>query len=215
VPFLNGFGHLQQIENQLPQATVYGGVAQIPATLTADGTVKHLSPQHGMIMGPRQGQAASRSKADEFVSLAKKSGIDASVSDTIEHEMWEKWVFLTALAAGTSLARSNLGEILKTDRGEAFLLGLLDECTTVAAREGFRPSDERTRRYRAHFGDRTSTLTASMTRDMEHGKPIEGDHIIGDMLRRARKHDVSTPYLDAAWVCLQCYEALHRQAIAQ
>ena len=34
-----------------------------------------------------------------------------------------------------------------------------------------------------------SLLTASMLRDIEGGMPVEGDHILGDLLRRAAKPD--------------------------
>jgi 2-dehydropantoate 2-reductase len=214
VPLLNGLKHLEQIDSRFPNATVWGGVAQIPATLSPDGIVKHLGTLQGMIIGPRPGQHASRSKAEEVVAIAANAGINARFTESIEQDMWDKWVFLTTLAASTCLTRSRIGAILKADQGEAFLLGLLDECTAVAAAEGFRPSEDRMAGYRGQLTDRSSSGAASMLRDIEQGNQIEADHIVGDMLRRARSFGNSTPRLDTVWMCLQCYET-SRQAASQ
>ena len=49
-----------------------------------------------------------------------------------------------------------------------------------------------------------SSLTSSMYRDMTKGLPVEADHILGDLLERARF--VPVPLLKAAYVQLKVYE---------
>lgn len=205
-PLLNGMAHLAQIETRFPDAVVWGGVAQIPAMLTPDGTIRHMAPLQGLIFGPRPGQEHTRAKAEQLVAIAAKAGISARFSETIEQDLWGKWVFLATLAAGTCLMRSDIGTILKTENGEMFLLGLLDECTSIAAAEGFRPDETRMKGYHRQLTDRGSKWTASLLRDMEQGNRIEADHIVGDMLRRARAYAIATPKLDIAWTYLQTYE---------
>jgi len=56
------------------------------------------------------------------------------------------------------------------------------------------------------LGDRASTLTASMLRDLEGGGRTEGAHIVGDMLRRAQAAGVDPGPLRAAWCHLQAAE---------
>ena len=46
-----------------------------------------------------------------------------------------------------------------------------------------------------------------MLRDMQAGGPTEGDHVIGDLVRRAAAHGIETPLLDISWTNLQAYEA--------
>jgi 2-dehydropantoate 2-reductase len=208
LPLLNGFGHLDAIEARFPGATVWGGVAQIPATLTADGIVKQLAPTQGMIIGERPGQEATRVLAQEFSEIVTGAGIDGGYSATIQQAMWDKWVFLAALAAGTCLTNADVGTILETDGGEKLLVGLLDECTAVAAAENHRPDDARMVGYHNTLLDRSSSMSASMQRDMSQGNPTEADHVVGDMVRRARQHGLKTPYLDVAWTRLECYELL-------
>ena len=45
-----------------------------------------------------------------------------------------------------------------------------------------------------------------MMRDMEAGKPVEADHIIGHMLERARAHGVDDLILSMAYTHLKTYE---------
>ena len=51
-----------------------------------------------------------------------------------------------------------------------------------------------------------SPLKASMLRDIEGGKPVEGDQILGDLLRRASKPD-ELSLLRIATLHLKAYEA--------
>ena len=46
-----------------------------------------------------------------------------------------------------------------------------------------------------------------MLRDIERGAPTEGDHVLGDMLARARALGVETPLLALARTHVAAYEA--------
>ena len=45
-----------------------------------------------------------------------------------------------------------------------------------------------------------------MMRDLEAGGKVEGDHIVGWMLERARKHGVDDTILSLAYTHLKTYE---------
>jgi 2-dehydropantoate 2-reductase len=46
-----------------------------------------------------------------------------------------------------------------------------------------------------------------MLRDLEGNRPTEADHVVGDMVRRGRRHGLDLPVLECAWAALQSYEA--------
>ena len=52
-----------------------------------------------------------------------------------------------------------------------------------------------------------SPLTASLLKDIERGAPTEGDHILGDLLRRGRWSTADTVLLPLAYAQLRSYEA--------
>jgi 2-dehydropantoate 2-reductase len=50
-----------------------------------------------------------------------------------------------------------------------------------------------------------------MMRDIEKRGPTEGEHIVGDMLVRARRHGLAAPMLRVAVSHLQTYEIIRTQ----
>lgn len=206
VPFLNGLTHVSTIAARFPEAIVWGGVAQIPAQLAEDGTVLHMAPVAGMIVGPREGQEATRPLAEALVSALDAAGIKATLTDQPMQQLWNKWAFLATLAGATCLMRADCGTIVATDYGRAFIDRLLAECSAVATAEGYQPSQELLDSWSDVFAP-GSKWTASMLRDLQAGGPTEADHIIGEMIRLSERHGIETPNLEAAYTHLQVYEA--------
>jgi 2-dehydropantoate 2-reductase len=57
------------------------------------------------------------------------------------------------------------------------------------------------------LADPDSPLAASMLRDIQAGKPIEAEHIVGDMLSRAKATGRAATLLRAAYAHLEAYAA--------
>lgn len=207
LPLLNGFAHLEIIEQKIPSAIVWGGTAGIVATLTEDGIVRQMHPSQFIVAGTRNDHTDSQSRLEALVAEMKQAEITATASPDIERAMWEKWTFLATLAGATCLMRGSISEILATDHGEALIAGLFDECNQTAAAEGHPPRQSSARHYSGMLFDRSSSFTASMLRDMEVGSLTEADHIIGDMINRAERHGIAAQLLKLAYSRLQVYEA--------
>jgi 2-dehydropantoate 2-reductase len=133
----------------------------------------------------------------------------AHASTKILQEMWEKWVFLASLAGSTCLMRAATGDICASPGGTDFIVGLLEECRSIAAAAGYPMREAQLKRARDMLTTKGSTLTASMLRDVERNAPIEADHIIGDLLRRERDGGAKNKpsLLSVAYTHLKAYEA--------
>lgn len=211
LPLLNGYAHVERLDRRFPSAIVWGGTAGIAATLTEDGTVRQLHPGQVIATGIRRGQSGGQALLEALVAEMRRADIDAKTSSNIDLTMWEKWTFLTTLAAVTCLMRGSIGQILATDHGEALITKLYEECNATASAEGYPPGPSPAQDYRGFLFDRSSTVTASMLRDMEAGNPTEADHIVGDMIARAKRHGLQTPLLNTAYTRLQTYENQRRR----
>ena len=99
-----------------------------------------------------------------------------------------------------------VGEIEAVPGGADLARQLLAECSAVATASGHAPTAESTGRIQAAVTARGSAARSSMYRDLAAGKPIEADHIIGDLLARARNLRVPTPLLAAAFFHLEVYQ---------
>jgi 2-dehydropantoate 2-reductase len=82
---------------------------------------------------------------------------------------------------------------------------LLAECASIAAAEGFPPRKPALERARGTMTAAGSALKASMLRDIEAGKPVEGDQVLGDLLRRAERSE-DCPLLRIATLSVKAYE---------
>ena len=205
LPLLNGMRHLEVLDERFGRDRVLGGQCLI-AVAVKDGEIEHLNDTHELSFGERDGALSDRVKA--IAQLMEGARLNARASAEILQEMSEKWVFLASLAGSTCLMRANIGDICASTGGTDFILGLLEECRSVAANDGYPMREAQLNRARNVLTAIGSALTASMLRDIERNAPIEADHIIGDLLRRgASSSHGKLSRLSIAYTHLKAYEA--------
>ena len=204
VPQLNGMAHLETLDKRFGKPQVMGGVAQINATLRKDGTVAHMDSLARIVFGERDGQVSARAQA--LADAFAKTSVRCELSRDIEQEMWEKVVFLSALAAATCLFRANVGEIMAAPGGREAMERAIDANIAIARAEGHPPRPKSIEFAKARLMDPNGNWSASMMRDMEAGNPVEADHIVGWMLERARRHGIDDTVLSMAFTHLKAYE---------
>ncbi|MGH7000691.1 MAG: 2-dehydropantoate 2-reductase [Stellaceae bacterium] len=211
VPLLNGMAHLEKLSARFGARRVLGGACYIGATLDANGVVQHMGRMQSLVFGEIDGQASVRVQA--FADILAHTKLDFEASRAVRQAMWDKFVLLAALATTTTLTRATVGEIMAAPSGETFMLAALAECAAVAEAEGFAPTAAAYDGARGALTQRGSGFSASMMRDMLKGGPTEGDHVIGDMVRRGAARRVDTPILRTALTNLEAYEAKRAQSL--
>jgi 2-dehydropantoate 2-reductase len=204
LPLLNGMRHLESLDAKFGRERVLGGLCAIAVTLNERREVIHLQPLQSLTFGERDGKSSDRVRA--IAGVMEKGNFGAKASEEIIQEMWEKWVFLASLAASTCLMRASVGIILAAPGGKDFVLGMLDECSSVATAEGHAPRAPYLERIRGMLTAEGSPMTASMFRDIKAGAPVEADHVIGDLVARADAAKVPVPKLRTAYTHLKAYE---------
>jgi 2-dehydropantoate 2-reductase len=203
LPLLNGMRHLDVLADRFGVERVLGGLAAISTTLDADGGIVHFSDFHGLTFGELDG---SRSQRIEAIAPALVgAGFDARLSEEIRQDMWEKWIFIAAAAGITSLMRAAIGDIVAAGATDLATM-LLNECVAIAAANGYPPRQAPLDQARTILTAAGSRLKASMLRDIEGGGPVEGEHILGDLLRRGAKPD-DRSLLRIAYAHVKAYEA--------
>src|SRR5258706_5306918 len=205
VPMLNGIAHLEKLAGRFGKPSVMGGTAQINVTLRRDGVVHHMDKLGRIVFGELDKSTSTRSKA--LADALAKSQVDWKLSPDIELEMWEKIVFLCTLASATVLFRANVREIIAAPGGTKAMQRALAANVEIATRERHAPRKEAIEFAHTRLTDPVGTWSASMLRDLEAGGPVEGDHIVGWMLEKARKHGVDDTILSIAYTHLKAYEA--------
>ena len=208
LPLLNGMGHMDFLAARFGAAAVLGGQCVISTTLDAEGRILHLNDTHGLSFGERDGSVSPRAEA--IAATLAGARFESRLSKAILQEMWEKWVLISTMAGITCLMRAAVGDIVAANAGN-LAIALLDECSAIASAQGFAPREATDARNRTMLTTPGSTFAASMLRDIEHGAPIEADHIVGDLLRRGAPQSGDFPLLRIAYAHLKAYEARRRR----
>jgi 2-dehydropantoate 2-reductase len=204
VPMLNGIAHLERLDERFGPANVMGGTCQINVMLRPDGSILHADPLQRLLFGERDRSKSPRSEA--FARELAKTKVEWKLSDDIEQDLWEKVVFLTALASTTCMFRGNVREIMAAPGGREAMERALAANREIATREGHAPRPDTMQAVQQRLTDPQGNWSASMLRDLEGGGLVEGDHIVGWMLERARRHGVDDTILSLAYTHLKAYE---------
>lgn len=202
LPLLNGMRHIDRLAERFGRQRVLGGLCLISATLDEAGAVRHLSELHTLSFGELDGGRSAR--VDAIAAAFAGASFDGRASDTMLQALWEKWVFIAALAGITTLMRGSVGDIVSAG-AQRLALALFDECSAIAAHNGFAPGAGAVERGRAMLTAAGSPITASMLKDVERGARTEADHILGDLIGRAAPSPEAAGLLRIAYAQLQTY----------
>ncbi len=209
LPVLNGIRHLDALDAAFGKARVLGGTAQIGATLTPEGAVRHMSKFHLLTFGERV--PAQANFCGHLARALQGAKFDHRHSPHVMQDMWEKFIMITVVAGMTTLMRGSIGDIVAARDGAGLVSATLEECAAVSAAAGHPLESKTLAGLRAWLTEKGSTFSSSMHRDTEKRGPIEADHIVGDMLARAEVAKIPAPMLRVIYASLQTYEARRKR----
>jgi 2-dehydropantoate 2-reductase len=205
----NGIDSVERLESLLGRAHVAGGTAHLASVISSPGVVRHTS-QFARI---RFGRSDGRPDAvlQRFAEAGQAAGIDASLSENIEIDLWKKFTFLVALSGATGATRMPLGPILADHDTRAFFLALMREVVAVGHASGVVLTDDFVTQQLAFAEKAPFGFKASLLHDLERGNRLELDWLSGKVAELGRKLNIPTPANDCAYTVLK----LHRKGRPQ
>jgi 2-dehydropantoate 2-reductase len=191
----NGIDSVGRLAPILGADHVVGGVAYIATTTAGPGVIRHTS-QFATL---HYGHADKRADAvlDAFTAAGKKAKCDVDISKDINVELWQKFVFLTALAGATASRRAAIGPIVATGDGRAFFRALMDEARAVGKAAGVDVGDAFVEQRMDFVLNKVEPgMKASMAHDLEKGYRLELDWLNGKVAEFGDKYGIDTPASD-------------------
>ncbi len=204
LPVLNGMRHLDLLSDRFGRGAVLGGVCVVSTTLDDRGRVLQLASMQELTYGALDPEVPE-GRPDEVDATLQNAGFTARRSGSIVAAMWQKWVMLASAGALNVLLRGTVGDIVAVPGGVDVAREMVAETVAVAAAAGQPLSAGAWRRTADLVTAPGSTFTTSMYRDLEAGRPVESDAIIGDLVGRAQELGVATPMLRLAATHLAIY----------
>jgi 2-dehydropantoate 2-reductase len=173
---------------------VIGCVVYPACEIPEPGLVVHVEDERFSLGEP------DGSRSDRVSTLARAliaAGLRAPVRTRIRNEIWVKLLGNLALNPISVLTRATLGEICADPDTRAFARAVMLEGQAVAAAFG----EEMPITVDARLDGAAALMThkTSMLQDLELGRPLETDAVIGAVVELARLTEIPTPNLDALW----------------
>ncbi len=168
-----------------------GGVCVINGEIAAPGVIQH-NALNAVIVGELGGGESER--LTQFAAMATHGGVETRVSPDIRLDLWRKMMLLAPLGALSAmiglpharyhqlpeswrLVDMGVREVVAVGNAHAIPLGETDIENTMKLANGMQP-----------------TWKASITLDLEQGKRLEVDGLVGAVCRYGEEAGVETPF---------------------
>lgn len=186
------------ISRALPPRQVLGGVVHLAAAMPEPGIVVHSQGDRVIVGDPlaRRPDAAQAGsdRASAVVELFRRAGIDAPHAADIQAEVWSKlWGNMT-MNPVSALTGATMATILADPAACALMSRAMVEAGEVGARLGI--PLPMTPEERLAIASRLGHFRTSMLQDVEAGRPIELDALVGAVIEIARRVDVPVPTIE-------------------
>jgi len=178
----------------IPPARVIGCVVYPASTLVAPGIIRHIEGDR-FPLGELDGSASSRVRAAS--ECLTQAGFQAPVLDNIRAEIWLKLWGNLAFNPISALTRATLVDICQYAPTRKLAAAMMTEAQSVAEKLGitFRVPIER----RIAGAERVGKHKTSMLHDVEAGRGMETDALVGSVLELARMTATQVPVIEALY----------------
>jgi 2-dehydropantoate 2-reductase len=148
-------------------------------------------------------KTASISKLEELQSIFQKAKIESYLVENIEEIVWEKFIFISALASVTSYLNQNIGEVQKQQEiDESVYVELLHEIEAVAKAKGLQLPKDIVNQTIIKLEKSPKEATSSMHRDLLAGRKTEVTSLTQFVVNEGLKYGVKTPIYEKITVAL-------------
>ena len=110
LPLYNGVDAPERIQKIFPENDILRGCVYIVSMIISPGTIRKMGFYEKLFFGTK---TTSVDKLQDLQNILQKAKIESYLVENIEETVWEKFIFISALASATSYLNQNIGEILK------------------------------------------------------------------------------------------------------
>jgi 2-dehydropantoate 2-reductase len=176
----------------IPAAQVVGCVVHLSATTPAPGQVRH-GKGAGLIIGRPAGGSDAALQA--LAALLGRAGFEVTVSQRIQRDLWFKlWGNMT-MNPVSALTGAPCDRILDDPLVRGFCSAVMLEAQAIGAAFGI-PIDQPPEQRHA-VTRKLGSFKTSMLQDLEAGRPLEIDALVGAVREIGQHLGQATPHIDA------------------
>jgi 2-dehydropantoate 2-reductase len=185
VLLMNGMGNREAFK--LTSHDVFEGITSIGVNFPEDGSIE-LKGRGKTIFEEGIGQEIKQFMKEMF----DEKGFEIEFAKDFKNRQLNKLFVNSVINPITAMTRKHNGIVLSKCL-EDTVERLVEECVSVAAKEGCEADKDIVLDFVRSIASKTSMNTSSMLQDVQRGRMTEIDSINGYVIRLARKHGIKVP----------------------
>jgi len=199
--------HLERIDpggviaQSIEPERIVGSLIYLATEITEPGVIRHIEGNR-ISLGEPDG---SRSERTRIISSALvKSGFKCPITTHIRTEIWVKLLGNIAFNPLSALTRATVVQMIRDPEVVALVRGIMTEVESVAAKLNIEmpiPIDKR-----IAGAEKVGEHKTSMLQDLEAGRPLELEAVVGAVLDIAGQVGVLMPNTQAVYACTKLLE---------
>ena len=184
------------IARLIDPARIIGSVVYPAANLVAPGVV-HVVEGKRFTLGELDG--AETPRIQTISASMTKAGLKAPITNDIRSEIWLKLWGNLSFNPISALTGATLVDLVKYPLTRELCIAMMREAEQIANALGvtFRVGIDR----RIAGAEKVGAHKTSMLQDLEQGKPLELDALVGSVVELGRLTNTPTPHIDAVYAC--------------
>lgn len=182
----------------VPASNIIGAVAYPAAEVSASGTVRHVEGDR-IVLGELDGSQSERVR--QIADLITGSGLRGQLQDNIRAELWLKSWGSLAFNPVSALTHATMSEICRYPESRTLVTALMRETEAVANAVGIKMRVPLERRLAG--AEAVGSHKTSMLQDLEAGRDMEVEAIIGSVLEIARLTGIDMPHAHAVYALVK------------
>lgn len=176
----------------LDPGRIVGCVVHGSAEVTGPAVVTNTAGNHLVVGEPDNSSSRRLSRVAE---LLQDAGFDVTVSTNIRRDVWTKLIGNLSYNPVAALTLARMDEINANPGLVTLIRAMMEEAMGVA--EAYGVKIEISIDERIELSRKIGAAKISMHQDVEKGRPLEVDAILGAVAELARRAELATPLIDA------------------
>jgi len=202
----NGVDSPAEVAQVAGEARTLGGTTYIATALESPGLIVQTGTHRRIVFGEAFGALPNVSERVTRIHEAfRAADIQSEAVGDGRVPIWEKFVFLAALAGFTGAARLPIGPVWGDAFTKAQFLAACREIEAVARAEGVPVAADVVNRIVPYVDAIPGSMRSSLLIDLQQGKRIEVEALQGTVVRRAAKLGVPTPIMSTLYSVLKLH----------
>jgi len=189
----------------IPAERIVGSVVYPAAEIAEPGLIRHIEGNRFTLGAP---DGIEREPIRAIAGALRGAGFKAPITADIRGEIWLKlWGNLTFNPL-SALTRATLEDICTYPETRALAAAMMAEAQAIGQRLGvtFKVSIDR----RIAGAQAIGQHKTSMLQDLEAGRPLELDALVGSVIELGRVTGLPTPHIDAVYACVRLLDKTAR-----